>query len=128
MKHSSGLGIGSKKKEASEAQKKEMVEEVQRAHHKSVYDENAEMQKMGEGNKRSERRPRARQTLGKFWKRHFFLLILHQNWPSVSAAAEGPQRKTEAVMRMQQEMQIKASKWSESQGRMVICSWRSKNY
>ena len=29
------------------------------------------------------------------------------------AAAEGPQRRTEEVMRMQQEVQIKESRWAE---------------
>ena len=42
------------------------------------------------GNKR---RPKAMQTLGKFGKWLFLLLIVGQNWLSVSAAAEGPQRK-----------------------------------
>ena len=38
-------------------------------------------------NKRSERRPKARHALGKFEKWLFLLLILGQNWLSVSAAA-----------------------------------------
>ena len=64
-------------------------------------------------NKRSERLSKARQTLWKFGKWLFLLLILGQNWLSVSAAAEGAQRRTEAVMRMQQEVQIKESRWNE---------------
>ena len=43
-----------------------------------------------------------------------FLMILEQNWLSVSAAAEGPQRKTEAVIRMQQEVRNKESSWTEA--------------
>ena len=50
--------------------------------------------KKGEGTLQSEA------TLGEVWE-------VGQNWRSVSAAAEGPQRRTEAVMRMQQEVQVK---------------------
>ena len=39
--------------------------------------------------------------MGKLGKWLFLLLILGQNWPGVSAAAEGPQRRTEEVMGMQ---------------------------
>ena len=64
--------------------------------------------------KRSERRPKARQTLGKFGKWLFLFLIMGQNWLIVNAAAEGPHRRTEAVMRMQQEVQIKENRWTEA--------------
>ena len=40
--------------------------------------------------KRSERRPKARQTLETLGKWLFLLLIIGQHWLSVSAAAEGP--------------------------------------
>ena len=49
----------------------------------------------------------------KFRKWLFLLLIMEQNWLSVSAAAEGPQRRTEAVNRMQQKVQIKECRWRE---------------
>ena len=52
--------------------------------------------------------------MGQFGKWLFLLLNLGQNWLSVSAAAEGPQRRTEEVMRMQQEVQIKESRWAEA--------------
>ena len=56
--------------------------------------------------------PKRDKPWGEVWEVALFLLILRQNWPSVSAAAEGP-RKTEAVMRMQQEVQIKKGRWTE---------------
>ena len=43
----------------------------------------------------------------------FSFLILAQNWPSFSAAAKGPQKRTEEVMRMQQEVQWKQQKYGE---------------
>ena len=46
-----------------------------------------------EESRRSVRRPKARQTLGKLGKWLFLILVLVQHWLSVSAAAEGPQRK-----------------------------------
>ena len=51
---------------------------------------------------------------GKFGKWLFLFLIVGQNWLSVGAAAKGPQRGTEAVMRMQQEVQIKENRWTEA--------------
>ena len=61
----------------------------------------------------SERRTKARQTLRKSGKWLFFILILGQNWMCVCAAAEGPQRRTEAMVRMQQEVQLKEGRWAE---------------
>ena len=68
--------------------------------------------------KRSERRPKARQNFEKFGKWLFILLILGQNWLCVSAAAEEPQRRTEVIMRMQQEVQVKESRWAEEISQM----------
>ena len=65
-------------------------------------------------NERSGRRPKARQTWWKIGKWLFVLLILGQNWLGVSDAAEGPQRRTEEGMRMQQEVQIKERTWAEA--------------
>ena len=45
--------------------------------------------------KNGERRPKARPALVKFGKWLFLFLIVGQNWLSVSAAAEGPQRRTD---------------------------------
>ena len=87
------------KEEEGKAQKSEIVEARPKRRRKA---------NKGEG------RPKARQTVGKFGMWLFLLLILEQNWLSVSAAGEGPQRKTEAVMRMQQEVQIKESRWAEA--------------
>ena len=40
-------------------------------------------------------------------------MIVGQNWLGVSAEAEGPQRRAEAVERMQQEVQVKECRWAE---------------
>ena len=73
-----------------------------------------------DGNEKTKRRRKAkrvkdapRQALGKFGKWLFLFLIVGQNWLSVCAAAEGQQRRTEAVMRMQQDMQVKEHRWTE---------------
>ena len=58
--------------------------------------------------------PKRDKPWGKVGKWLFLFLILGQNWLSVSAAAEGPQRRTEEVMRMQQEVQIKDRTWTEA--------------
>ena len=42
-----------------------------------------------------------------------FFLVVGQNWRSVSTSAEGQQRRTEAVMRMQQETQVEEHRWTE---------------
>ena len=47
-----------------------------------------------------------RQTLGKSGRWLFLLLLLEQNCLCVSAAAEGPQIRTEVMVRMQQEVQV----------------------
>ena len=57
---------------------------------------------------------RGKQDLEKFGKWLFLFLIMGQNWLSVSAAAEGPHGRTEAVMRMQQEVQLKENRWTEA--------------
>ena len=64
-------------------------------------------QKKGEG------RPKARQVWEKFGKWLFLFLIVGQSWLCVSAASEGQQRRTEGVVRMQQEVQIKEHRWEE---------------
>ena len=81
---------------------------------------NTLVQWMVPSRKRSEGRPKARQVLGKFGKWLFLILIVGQNCPSVSSAAEGQQRRTEAVMRMQQEVQVKEYRWAEETSQ----SWR----
>ena len=48
--------------------------------------------------------------MGKFGKWLFLFLVMGQNWSSNSTAAEGPQRRTEAVMRTQQEVRIQEKK------------------
>ena len=84
-----GLEEEEEKEKEGEAQKKQMVEEVQRAHHKSTFDESEEGQ---EGNGKQKKYPK-RVTP---WET-FCFLILGQTWLSVNAAAEGPQRKMEVV-------------------------------
>ena len=51
-------------KKEGEAQKSEMVEEMQRAHHKSVSDGTEERPKMMKEGIKGEGRPKARQVLG----------------------------------------------------------------
>ena len=43
----------------------------------------------------------------------FLLFLLRQNWLCVNAAAEGLQRGTEMMERMQQEVQVKGGRWAE---------------
>ena len=57
--------------------------------------------------KKGDGRPQARQVLGKFGTWLVLFMVVGQNWLSASAAAEGPERRTEAVMRMQQAVQVK---------------------
>ena len=57
--------------------------------------------------KKGEGRTKARQNLVKFGKWLFLFQTVGQYWLSVSTAAEKQQRRTEAVMRMQQEAQVK---------------------
>ena len=72
-----------------------------------------EEKKEKEDRKRN-KRPRERQVLGKSGRWHFLLCLLGQNWPCVSAAVEGPQKRTEMMDRLQQqEVQVKESRWAE---------------
>ena len=86
------------------------------------------------------RRPKARHALGKFGKWLFLLLILGQNWRSVNDAAGRPQRRAEAMVRMQQEVQVKEGRgvedipqrwrqpkredwtWKKKEARVVRCA------
>ena len=58
-------------------------------------------------------RPKGRQTLKKSGRWLFLLLLLAQNWLCVSTAAEGPQRRTEVMVRVQQDVQVKGGRWAE---------------
>ena len=87
------------------------MEEVQEAPNKFFFDKGGERQK-GKG-KQKEIHSKARQTLGKFGKWFFLLLIMEQSWLSVRAASGGPQGRNEAVTRIQQGLQIKESSWTE---------------
>ena len=49
--------------------------------------------------------------LGKFGRWLFLLLLLGHNLLCVSAAAEGPHRRKEVMVRMQQEVQVKEGRW-----------------
>ena len=54
------------------------------------------------------RTPLSKASFGEVWKVAFYLsFIVGQNWLSVSAARQGHKRRTEAVMRMRQEVQVK---------------------
>ena len=69
-----------------------------------------EEKKEKEDRKRN-RRPKARQVLVNFGRWLLLVLLVGQNWLCVSAAAEGPQRRTEE--RMQQVARVKESRWVE---------------
>ena len=86
---------------------------MQREDRKSLYGED-------ERGKESKGRPKEKQTSqrhaspGKSERWHFLLLRMAQNWLCVNAAAEGLQRRTEMMERMQQqEVQVKESRWME---------------
>ena len=88
-----------------------MVGRAQREHHKYVHDENQERRKK-KGKQKKCNKPQSETNL----EVALSPADAGQNWLSVSAAAEGPQRRTEAVMRMQQEVQIKESSWRQPKG------------
>ena len=70
-----------------------------------------EVEKKG---RKSDRRRRARQALEKSGRWLFLLLLVGQNWLCVNAAAEGLQRRTGLMKRMQQqEVQVKESRLME---------------
>ena len=72
-----------------------------------------EEKKVKEGRKRN-RRPRARQVLGKSGRWLFLFLLLVQTWLCVNAAAEGLQKRTEMMnIWQQQEVRVKESRWAE---------------
>ena len=58
----------------------------------------------------------------------FSFLIMGQNWLSVSAASEGPHKRTEAVTRMQQEVQIKENRWTEATSKMEAVERARQNW
>ena len=104
---------GKKGKEEEESQRMEMLEKCKEI----IIGMSLMGAKKGEQEKerrKNVRRPTARQTLGELEKWLFLFLLLGKNWLRVSAAAEGPQRRKEAVMRMQQEVRITESSWRES--------------
>ena len=87
---------------------------MQREDREPLYDE--EGGKMIRKNRKTERdrRPRARQVLGKSGRWLFLLLLSGQNWLCVSAAAEGLQKRAEMMERwQQQEVRVKESRWAE---------------
>ena len=63
--------------------------------------------------RRSERHHKSTRAFAKFGKWLFLFLIVGRIWLSVSAAPEGPQRRTEALTRMQQELRVKECKRAE---------------
>ena len=80
---------------------KKMVEAVQGKMVSLLSVGRKEEEKENEGRKK-DRRPRARQVLGKSGRWLFLLLLLGQKWLCVNAAGEGLQRRTEMMERMQQ--------------------------
>ena len=85
------------KEETGETQKKKLVEKTQRKDLTFLHGED-ERGKEREGQKENGR-PRDRQVQSGRWL--FLLLLLGQNWLCVNAAAEGLQRRTEMMERMQ---------------------------
>ena len=53
--------------------------------------------------RKSDKRPRTRQVLGRSGRLLFLLVLLVQNWLCVNAAAEGLQKTTEIMERWQQQ-------------------------
>ena len=102
-----------------ETQKQEMVETVQRVHQKSVHDED-EKEREVKGKQEKSKTLQSQSNIGEILEVALSLfLLLGQNWRSVSAAAEGPRRRTEAVMRVQQEVQIKECRWTKERTQKV---------
>ena len=58
-------------------------------------------------NRKEARRPKVGQTVRKTERWLLLLWLLRQSGLGVSAAAEGPQKRTEAMERIQQELQVK---------------------
>ena len=94
--------------------RKEMVEDVQRDHHKSVFCEKEERRK-GKFIRRRAQRPEARQTLGKSRK---WLFLSHfaagVELALVPILQYKDHRKMETVIRLQQEVQSKKSRRMET--------------
>ena len=63
--------------------------------------------------------PQNEENLGEVWEVALFLSDYGQSWLSISAAAEAPRRRTEAVTRMQQEVRTKESRWTEETAKKV---------
>ena len=59
------------------------------------------------------RRPKVTQTLEKTGRWLLLHLLLGQSGLGVSAAAEGQQKRTDAMERIQQELQVKGGRWAE---------------
>ena len=59
------------------------------------------------------RRPKVTQTLGKTGRWVLLLLLLEQSGLGVSAAPEGPKKRTEVIGRIQQELQVRGGRWAE---------------
>ena len=93
-------------KAEKEKEKKELVEKVQREDRKPLYDED-ERRKERKGRQEESPTPTSETDPGEDWE------VALSNWLCVSAAAEGPQRRTEAMVRMQQEVQVKGGRWAD---------------
>ena len=90
------------------------MKKVQRKDRKSLFMARMKEEKKEEEGQKKNRRPRARHALVKSGRWLFLLLLLGQNWLCVNDAAEGLQRMTEMMERMQQqEVQVKESRWME---------------
>ena len=94
---------------------------MQRKNRKSLYDEDERTKERKGMQKERDRRPRGRQVPGKTGRCSFSFPLLGQNWLWVNAAAEGLQRRTEMMERMQrQEVQVKGGRWAEE----ITHRWR----
>ena len=64
--------------------------------------------------RKSDKRTRTRQALGKSGRFLLLLIFMAQNWLCVDAAADGLQKRTEMMERwLHQEVQVKESRWAE---------------
>ena len=88
------------------------MEEVRRVHHKSVNVENEERQK-GEGKQKKGETPQSESNLGEVWEVAFFSFCYWSRIGCVSVLQQRDRREgREAMVRMQQEVQVKEGRWA----------------
>ena len=93
-------------------QKKQLVEKGERKDCKLFFEVKLKKEEKEKNGRKSDKRSRTRQLLGKSGRLLFLLVPMAQNWLCVNAAAEGLQKRMEMMERWQhQEVQVKESRW-----------------